>query len=522
MNSFKKTPIQVFTKGANITSEECNYWKQLDNQSIIKEFGAIDYIDFCSLPPFNFAATCSVRVQIYNPLTKLVLKNISTFQKQAYGATFRKDGLLLCAGDEDGSVRLFDANTKTVLRIFKGHSAPVHRTFFTNDNLHLTSFSDDKSVRIWDIATEKETNIFQHHEDYIRAGVVHPTSDNTIASGSYDNTIKIYDTRLDKCVMTMDHNSPLESLVFLPSGGILISAGGNDIKVWDVVSGGRQLATITKHTKAVTCLQVTSNGQHLISGSLDRHVKFFNTLNYQMVHSQDYTNSILSLGISKDNNCLAVGQVDGTLVVNQREHKYEETRVEKLREKRREKRNNRLADEVVEVFKLEKQSKHDALLRKFEYSKALDSVLTRYCVNKTPQVTVAVMHELLRRQGLVSAFSNRSQESLAKIITFFNKYISDSRFSITLTDIINVFLDCYQKSFLTLTSDIQQLIIELSRRVKIEEQLTFEFLEIGGALDMLINASTDVIADRGDSRDPSSKLHPSDNAKTASIINVNA
>jgi len=92
---------------------------------LVKEFGAIDYIDFSPIEPHYFAVTCSVRVQIYNPITKLVAKNLSKFQENAYGGSFRKDGRLLVAGDEQGSVKLFDVSSKTILRVFKGHKAPV-------------------------------------------------------------------------------------------------------------------------------------------------------------------------------------------------------------------------------------------------------------------------------------------------------------------------------------------------------------------------------------------------------------
>lgn len=428
--------------------------------------------------------------------------------------------MLLVAGDEDANVRLFDTNTKTVLRVFKGHFGPVHRTFFTTDMRRIASFADDKSVRLWDIATERDTNVFQDHTDYVRAGAVNPVSENTIISGGYDNTIKMYDSRSDKCVMSLNHGSPLESLVFLPTGGIFISSGGTDIKVWDAVAGGRQLMKISQHTKAVTCLAVTSDGRHLISGSLDRHVKFYNTTNYQMMHNLDYTNSVLSLGVSRDNNTLAVGQVDGTLSIHRREQKYEDVQIEAVREKRRKRRNFKIADDYVEMVKIEKQAKHDMYLRKFEYSKALDSVLQRYCVNKTPQVTVAIMQELMRRQGLVSAFSNRTQDSIAKIVTFINKYISDGRFTRTLIDVANIFLDTYEKAFLSLTSDVQRLVIEMCRRVKLEEQLTIEFLKLEGSLEMLMTAAAGAKEDHEVQRVPSEKLHPSENAQKAAVINL--
>jgi U3 small nucleolar RNA-associated protein 15 len=109
--------------------------------TLVKEFGAIDYIDFSPVEPHNFAVTCSLRVQVYNPITKLVVKNLSRFQKLAYGGTFRKDGTLLVAGDEECCVRLFNVSSKNILRLFKGHRAPVHRTFFTSDMIHIASFS---------------------------------------------------------------------------------------------------------------------------------------------------------------------------------------------------------------------------------------------------------------------------------------------------------------------------------------------------------------------------------------------
>lgn len=192
---------------------------------LVKEFGPIDYIDFSPVEPHYFAVTCSVRVQVYNPITKLVTKNFSRFKEAAYGGSFRSDGKLLCAGGEEAVIRLFDINTKSLLRIFSGHKAAVHRTFFTADNLHIASFSDDKTMIVWDIATEKQVISFNEHLDYIRAGAVSPISKDILLSGSYDKYIHTYDTRTSKKILSVCHEAPVESLLFLPSGGIFISAG---------------------------------------------------------------------------------------------------------------------------------------------------------------------------------------------------------------------------------------------------------------------------------------------------------
>lgn len=43
--------------------------------------------------------------------------------------------------------------------------------------------------------------------------------------GSYDHTIKLFDARVNKSAMTMDHGQPVESLLLYPSEGLLVSAG---------------------------------------------------------------------------------------------------------------------------------------------------------------------------------------------------------------------------------------------------------------------------------------------------------
>lgn len=486
----------------------------------IKEYGSINYIDFSPIQPYNFAATCSLRVQIYNPLTKLVLKNISTFQKEAFGATYRKDGKLLVAGDEEGKIRLFDTNTKTMLRLFSGHRAPVHRTYFLSDLHHIVSYSDDKSVILWDVATEKSMNSFREHNDYVRAGATNPISPHTILSGGYDHAVKMYDTRSNKSVLSVNHGSPVESVLFIPSGGIFISAGGTDIKFWDAVNGGRHLGNISQHTKTVTCLSMSADGRHLISGSLDRHVKFFNTANYQMIHNLNYTNSVLSVGVSRDGNTLAVGQVDGTLAIHRREEKFEEEKADEKREKRRKHRNLMFEEFIPKPEKRESKS-YDNSLRAFEYAKALDQVMNRYCVNRTPEVTVAIIQELIRRNGLKQALVNRQQDSLAKIITFFNKYIGDGRFTRILIDAIDIFLNVYEPQFMTLSPNIQRLIVELNRRIKVEEDMTLQFLKLGGSLDMVINAAEASYENQTDLVDlTATKLQPTENAMNAIVINL--
>jgi U3 small nucleolar RNA-associated protein 15 len=134
-------------------------------------------------------------------------------------------------------------------------------------------------------------------KDYIRCGVVSESSDDLILTGSYDHYAKMIDTRTQKVVISVDHGEPIENVLLFPSSNIIVSCGGNSIKLWDVLKGGSLMRTMINHHKTVTSLALSQNCKYLLSGGLDRHVKVFDLLNYDLVHTIDYPSPILSLAI---------------------------------------------------------------------------------------------------------------------------------------------------------------------------------------------------------------------------------
>nr|CAD7255865.1 unnamed protein product [Timema shepardi] len=488
---------------------------------LVKEFGPIDYIDFSPAEPHYFAVTCSVRVQIYNSITKLVSKNLNRFQETAYGGSFRPDGKLLCAGGEESHVKLFDVSSKSLLRVFKGHSSAVHRCFFTLDKTHIASFSDDKTVRVWDIPSEKAISSFSGHTDYVRAGAVSPVSPDIVLSGGYDNHVRMFDTRTNSEVFVVDHGAPVESVLFLPTGGLFLSAGGTEIRVWDALSGGRLREKISHHHKTVTCLALASENKRLMSGSLDRHVKIYDMATFQVVHTLDYPNAVLSLGVSAGDEAVVAGMVDGLVSISRQEDEPRPSKRDRRKASFRYAPDNLQqpsTDLVVaeEVHAL--HAKHDAYFRKFQYTKALDSVLLPYVVNKTPHVTVSIMQELIRRKGLRTALASREVKSLCTILRFIIRYIGDNRFTRTLIDVTNVFLDVYEDN-IEQSSEVITLLEYLKDILKEEEKLTEQLTSLEGALHLLLS-----VAAAGNFQAPDSVntklLQPSLSAQSNSVINV--
>ena len=120
-------------------------------------------------------------------------------------------------------------------------------------------------------------------KDYIRSLSTNISSTKMVLSGSYDHTIRVWDMRSNSTQMELDHGAPVESILVFPTGGSCISAGGNYIKVWDLLSGGRLLFGFSNHQKTITALAFDGSCHRLLSAGLDRLV-LIHTFIYLSIH----------------------------------------------------------------------------------------------------------------------------------------------------------------------------------------------------------------------------------------------
>eukprot|EP00947_MAST-08B_sp_MAST-8B-sp1_P004781 g4781.t1 len=95
-----------------------------------------------------------------------------------------------------------------------------------------------------------------------------------LASGSADNTIKIWDTESGECVKTLEeHSGWVNSVAW---NGKLLASGSHDktIKIWDAESGAC-VKTLEGHSDEV--MSVAWNGKLLASGFSDNTIKIWDT-----------------------------------------------------------------------------------------------------------------------------------------------------------------------------------------------------------------------------------------------------
>ena len=427
----------------------------------------------------------------------------------------------MVAGDESGSIQVFDVGSRAILKSWKEHKQPVWITRFSPFELTtLMSASDDKTIRMWDLPSQESTATLSGHQDYVRSGAFMPgQAAGLLVSGSYDQTVRLWDPRMpSRAVMTFKHAAPVECVLPMPSGTTILAAADNKISVLDIVAG-RPLQMLQNHQKTVTSLCLASDDTRLVSGGLDGHVKIFETSGWNVVSGSKYPSPILSLsvissGSGRDDRHLAVGMQSGLLSIKTRlsgQQKVKEKerqkemqalidgRVEELDRKRAKKKpsglKNRLrgrdftgegADVIIESNKrgsLAKPKPWEDMLRKGKYADALDRVLEDNDLPRTMTLLIALRH----RSAMRTALSGRDEVSLQPIFKWTCKYITDPRYVTMCVDLGVLVLDLYAAQ-MGQSKEIDSLTRQLHNQVRREVDRAQEAWQTQGMLGMLIDA----------------------------------
>ncbi|KAF4306262.1 putative small nucleolar ribonucleoprotein complex subunit protein [Botryosphaeria dothidea] len=523
-------PVKLPAAPSALTPEQ-KYWKTFSSQlqfpsphsSPVTHISAPPFVPSATQlnSPETFAVTSGGRVQVFSSRTRKVVKTITRFgvEDRAHSGDIRRDGRVLLAGGDSGAIQAFDINSRAILKTWKEHKQPVHVTKWSPAELTtLMSASDDTTVRLWDLPSDKSTQTFVGHQDYVRCGGFMPgQADRLLFSGSYDETVRLWDPRIrGKAVMTFKHAAAVESVLPLPSGTTLLAAAENTISVLDLVAG-RPLQLLRNHQKTVTSLALANNGERVLSGGLDGHVKVFETTGWNVVAGFKYSSPVLSLaviasGTEREDKHLAVGMENGLLSLKTRlsgqqkviarerakemkalmEGKIEEYDKKKKKGKGWEKRlrgrdfTGEGADIIIDGNdrgKIKNMSKWETALRKGHYEKALDLVLEAQPYSKQDALTL--LTALRHRSALRTALNGRDEITLQPVLKWLNRTIGDPRHVGLTTDVAFTLLDLYSEE-MGQSAEIDAMVDQLHEKVRRNAEISQQAWSTQGMIDMLM------------------------------------
>ena len=137
----------------------------------------------------------------------------------------------------------------------------------------------------------------------------------SIASGSYDNTIKIWDINSRQCTKTLRESGKVLCLLEFEDNMILSGTNENRIQLWNVHNtDGQSLRKYEGHLLWVNCL-VKCNEEYFASASNDSDIRIWNYRDGQNINVlKGHKNCILSM-IQLNDGRLCSGSADNTIKI---------------------------------------------------------------------------------------------------------------------------------------------------------------------------------------------------------------
>ncbi|MCL1463820.1 WD40 repeat domain-containing protein [Argonema galeatum A003/A1] len=159
----------------------------------------------------------------------------------------------------------------------------------------------------------QERNRLEGHSNWINSVTFSPDG-KTLASGSRDTTIKLWDVKTGKLIRTIEHSGSIVSLSFSPDGKTLASGGGdNTIKLWNV-NTGQEIKTLTKQGKYGFSISFSPDGKTLASGSEEKTIKIWDVkTGKEIITLNGHKADINSVSFSRDGKILASGSTDKSI-----------------------------------------------------------------------------------------------------------------------------------------------------------------------------------------------------------------
>lgn len=233
---------------------------------------------------------------------------------------------ILASGSADYTIKLWDYNSGNCLQTLSGHSSWVWSLAFhplLPNSLYqgglggiLASGSYDQTVKLWDIETGECLKTLQGHSSPVVC-VAYSPDGKLLASGEFDGVIKMWDAETGNCCQTIKgHTNSVWSVTFSPDGQWLLSASlDQTIKLWSVATG-ECLQTLKGHEGGVTTAQFSPNGQFVVSGSLDRSVKVWDLLTgqcYSLTGHSEMIHTLLVASVQLETYAATLTAFSGSL-----------------------------------------------------------------------------------------------------------------------------------------------------------------------------------------------------------------
>ena len=171
-------------------------------------------------------------VHLWETKTGTKLNSMTGLNHHVTSLLFSGNGASLAAGTDGGDIRLWDIATGVTIRDLKGHAGRVLSMAFLQDGATMATGSYSGSVKLWDIATGSTTTTFEGKSNQCVAF----SPDGTMFATSQNKSVKLYDMSTGDTIASFEgHDNFVTSVSFAPDGRTLASGSyDGTMLLWDL------------------------------------------------------------------------------------------------------------------------------------------------------------------------------------------------------------------------------------------------------------------------------------------------
>jgi WD40 repeat protein/uncharacterized caspase-like protein len=277
--------------------------------------GGVSCVAFSASGDLAITGTENKEVHLWDIKAGKKLKSFPGHEDVIIAVSFSPDDRLILTASKDRTARLLNATSAEEVCHFGKHAGPVHsaaiskggrfvftaskRTAyawnvekclqvlefkgdsealasavaFSPDDRFIATGSWDNTARLWDTISGNEVRILRGHAGHVREVTFSPDG-LLVLTGSRDETARIWETRSGQEVHTFEGASKkgVRSVSFSPPDGRRILTGGDDgyVRIWTAKKPFSQIQSLGRHSGRVTSATFSPpDGRSVITASKD-------------------------------------------------------------------------------------------------------------------------------------------------------------------------------------------------------------------------------------------------------------